>query len=166
MELHTVWKGETESARRPLQLHKKKESELTNFLQRKQRDSGNVSFEDFRCKEGVLSFHLRQACSSQYLSNSTKITTNTETAMLSNMYIYVIHVKVTLGMWLKSASQVEGWLGEKMLQQIIRPWMYLLDLYFAKVMQKYFPRLWLYRKYSLPYSLWTFKTSRQWPVKQ
>ena len=87
--------------------------------------------------------------------------------MLSNMYIYVIHVKVTLGMWLKSASQVEGWLGEKMLQQIIRPWMYLLDLYFAKVMQKYFPRLWLfYRKYSLPYSLWTFKTSRQWPVKQ
>ena len=73
--------------------------------------------------------------------------------MLSNMYIYVIHVKVTLGMWLKSASQVEGWLGEKMLQQIIRPWMYLLDLYFAKVMQKYFPRLWLfYRKYSLPYS--------------
>ena len=32
-------------------------------------------------------FHIanRQACSSQYLSNSTKITTNTETAMLSNV---------------------------------------------------------------------------------
>ena len=67
-----------------------------------------------------------------------------------------------------SFTSLRGWLGNKMLKRIIRPWIYLLDLYFAKViMQKYFPRLWLfYRKYSLPYSSWTFKTSRQWPVKQ
>ena len=62
----------------------------------------------------LFSFRIctRQACSSQHLSTSTKMTTNAEKAMLSNLYSCVslilgcpLEYDILANLWRKAASE-------------------------------------------------------------